>query len=75
MSRPTDAEMLRRYREFLRLFCKMRESQRGYFRDRTPEALRFSKDYERRADASAAALERLEREESTPSLFGPEALE
>lgn len=51
---------------FIRLVRAMRQAQKNYLRDRTPQSLAVSKDAERRVDA---ALDELS-EQTKPALFG-----
>ena len=55
--------------EFAELVEKMREAQKEYFRIRTSEALRISKQYEKQVDEQLKARRERLRQEIQPDLF------
>lgn len=55
--------------EFAELVEKMREAQKEYFRTRTSEALRISKQYEKQVDEQLKARRERLRQKIQPDLF------
>ncbi len=54
--------------ELAKLGRSMRDAQRKYFRDRSPQNLNVSKDWERRLDAAVAEV----LDDNGPGLFDEE---
>lgn len=55
--------------EFAGLVKKMRDVQKEYFKSRSSDSLRRSKDYERQVDEVLSSREKRIKEEREPSLF------
>lgn len=55
--------------EFADLVKKMRDAQKEYFKTRSNDSLRRSKDYERQVDEVLLSREKRIKEEREPSLF------
>ena len=55
--------------EFAELVEKMREAQKEYFKTRTSEALRISKQYEKQVDEQLKARRERLRQEMQPELI------
>ena len=55
--------------DFADLVKKMRDAQKEYFKTRSNDSLRRSKDYERKVDEVLSSREKRIKEEREPSLF------
>lgn len=55
--------------QLIALVRDMRKWQKEYFKTRSPEALRWSKDMERRVDAELKAFDEKESKKYNPQLF------
>lgn len=62
-------ERIMEHREFVSLVCEMRNAQKMYFRYRTTEYLRQSKELERKVDEEIRRIERSDTEPQLPFLF------
>lgn len=55
--------------DFADLVKKMRDAQKEYFKTRSNDSLRRSKDYEKKVDEILSSREKRIKEEREPSLF------